>query len=126
LGILSNSSVTISTAAKPETVSFLLVDDPEKSQFDYVYSVEDSWYRKTFVPEMKKWVYETKNEKEFIDNCNYNIIDKIALKTQITNSLNLKELGNIRLVGRYAQMNHSVKTEDIINWAYNYTRKFKK
>ncbi len=126
LKIMSNSSMSINISAKPESISFFLVDDREKSPFDYIYSVSDIWHRKTYIPELKKWVYETRNEKEFEKECKYDIIDKKTLNTQITNSLNLKEIANIKLVGRYAQMNHSIKTEDVIKWAYNYTRKFKK
>ncbi len=124
--MLSNSSVSLRISTIPDFVTFFIVNENGKGQFDYVYSVTDSWYRKTYVPEIDKWVYETKTPESFIANYNKKIIDKIKIPSQISKSLNFKELGNIKLVGRYAQMNHSIKTEDVIHWAHNYTRKFNK
>jgi hypothetical protein len=125
LNIVSDVSVRfkLSTSAS-EVVHFFLTNEKDKDVFDYVYSVSDTWYRKTYAPELNKWVYETHTpvefEKEFADK----IIDKISLRTQIPRSLNMKELGLVKLVGRYAQMNHSIKTENVIHWAHNYTRRF--
>jgi hypothetical protein len=69
-------------------------------------------------------VYETKTPEPFLAIYSDWVLDRIKIATQISRSLNLKELGNVKLVGRYAQMNHSIKTEDIVHWAHNYTRKF--
>ncbi len=122
--ILSNTSVTLKISTKPELVYFFLVDEKGKGQFDYIYSVTDVWHRKTYITEIDKWVYETRTPEAFYDVFSGFISDKINVATQISKSLKLKELGNIKLVGRYAQMNHSIKTEDVIHWAHNYTRKF--
>ena len=122
--LLSNSSVTVKLTTKPDLMNFFLIDEKGRGQFDYIYSVTDPWHRKTYIPEMDKWVYETKTTEPFIAIYGDRIIDKMTVATQISKSLNLKELGSVKLVGRYAQMNHSVKTEDVIHWAHNYTRKF--
>lgn len=122
--LLSNTSMTVKVSTSPDLMNFFLVDEKGRGQFDYIYSVTDPWHRKTYIPEMDKWVYETKTPEPFIALYGEWIIDKITTATQISKSLNLKELGNVRLVGRYAQMNHSIKTEDVVHWAHNYTRKF--
>jgi hypothetical protein len=122
--ILSNTSVTLKISTVPELMNFFLVDEKGKGQFDYVYSVTDPWHRKTYIPEIDKWVYETRTPEAFYDVFSGFVLDKITTATQISKSLKLKELGNIKLVGRYAQMNHSIKTEDVVHWAHNYTRKF--
>lgn len=122
--LLSNASVTLKISTAPELMHFFLVDEKGKGQFDYVYSVTDPWHRKTYIYEIDKWVYETRTPEPFLAVYGEWVIDKISTATQISKSLSLKELGNIKLVGRYAQMNHSIKTEDVIHWAHNYTRKF--
>lgn len=122
--LLSNGSMTLKISTAPDEVSFFLVDEKGAGQFNYIYSITDPWYRKTYAPEMDKWVYETKTPVEFVLLYSEKIIDKVKVASQIASSRNLKELGNIKLVGRYAQMNHSIKTEDVIHWAHNYTRKF--
>lgn len=122
--VLSNSSVTVKVSTKPDVVHFFLVDEKGKGQFDYIYSVSDPWHRKTYVPEMDKWVYETKTPESFMAIYGAWVLASVKTATQISKSLNLKEIGHVRLVGRYAQMNHSIKTEDVIHWAHNYTRKF--
>lgn len=122
--MLSNSSMTVKVSTIPELVYFFLVNENGKSQFDYIYSVSDPWYRKTYAPELDKWVYETKDPEGFMSIYNEWIVDRMKASTQIAASMNFKELGNIKLVGRFAQMNHSLKTEDVIHWAHNYTRKF--
>jgi hypothetical protein len=126
LNIVSDASVRFSlSASASEIVHFYLTSEKGKDVFDYIYSVTDVWYRKTYAPELDKWVYETHEPEKFESEFSDKIVDKISLRTQIPRSLNLKELGNIKLVGRYAQMNHSIKTENVIHWAHNYTRKFK-
>lgn len=122
--LLSNASMTVKISTSPEIMNFFLIDEKGKSQFDYIYSVTDPWHRKTYVPEIDKWVYETKTPEAFVEIYGGQIIDRIKIATQISRSLKLKELGDIKLVGRYAQMNHSIKTEDVVHWAHNYTRKF--
>ena len=125
LKIVSDQSMKFSlSGSASEVVHFFLTNDKGKDVFDYIYSVSDVWYRKTYAPELDKWVYETHEPEEFQKVYADKILDKLSLRTQITKSLNLKELGNVKLVGRYAQMNHSIKTENIIHWAHNYTRKF--
>lgn len=124
--LLSNSSMTVKISTTPDFMNFFLVDEKGRGQFDYIYSVTDPWHRKTYVPEIDKWVYETKTPEPFMAIYGEWVIGAIKTPTQISKSLNLKELGNIRLVGRYGQMNHSIKTEDVIRWAHNYTRKFGK
>lgn len=128
LKLVSNFSISFKIQSVPEEVNFILTSDSGKDQFDYIYSVTDNWHRKTYAPELDKWVYEVKPESlgKFENEFKNRILDKIAFKSQITNSLNLKELGRIKLVGRYAQLNHSIKTEDVVKWAYQYTHKFDK
>jgi hypothetical protein len=123
LKVVSNQSKTFKITSEPEEITFFLVDESGKGHFDYIYSVSDCWHRKTYFNEQDKWVYETRKPLDFVAE-KKNILNSVTMKTQITNSLNLKEIGNIKLVGRFAQMNHSIKTEDVIKWAYNYTRKF--
>lgn len=125
LNVVSDTSVRFRlTSSNAEIVHFFLTRDNGKDVFDYVYSISDVWYRKTYVPEIDKWVYETKNPEAFMAIYAEWVLDRISIKSQIAKSMNLKELGSIRLVGRYAQLNHSIKTEDVIHWAHNYTRKF--
>lgn len=125
LKIVSDGSVKFKLSSSgAEVVHFYLTSERGKHIFDYIYSVSDVWYRKTYVPEMDNWVYETHEPAAFETEFNNVIVDKVSIKSQITNSMNLKELGNIKLVGRYAQLNHSIKTEDVIHWAHNYTRRF--
>jgi len=125
LNIVSDASVRFKlSGSASEIVHFFLVNESGQDVFDYVYSVSDIWYRKTYAPELDKWVYETHEPEKFEKAFSEKIIDKVSIRSQIAKSLNLKELGNIKLVGRYAQMNHSIKTENVIHWAHNYTRKF--
>jgi hypothetical protein len=125
LNVVSDGSVRFKLSSSgAEVVHFFLTSDKGKDVFDYIYSVSDSWYRKTYVPEFDAWVYETHNDETFEAEFGNRILDKISVRSQITQSMNLKELGAIKLVGRYAQLNHSIKTEDVIHWAHNYTRKF--
>lgn len=122
--LLSNTSMTVKVSTTPDLMNFFLVDEKGRGQFDYIYSVTDPWHRKTYVPELDRWVYETKTPEPFIAIYGEWIMDRIRTATQISRSLNLKELGNVKLIGRYSQMNHAIKTEDVIHWAHNYTRKF--
>lgn len=125
LNIVSDGSVRFKLSSSgAEIVHFYLTKDKGKSAFDYIYSISDVWYRATYVPEMDHWVYETHEPLAFEASFGDRILDKMAVRSQITSSMNLKELGNIKLVGRYAQLNHSIKTEDVIHWAHNYTRRF--
>lgn len=122
--MLSNSSMTVKISTTPDPMNFFLVNEKGRGQFDYIYSVTDPWHRKTYVPELDKWVYETKTPEAFLAIYGEWVTDRIKTATQISRSLKLKELGPIKLVGRYAQLNHSIKTEDIVHWAHNYSRKF--
>jgi len=125
LNIVSDQSVRFRlTSSGAEVVHFFLTSEKGKNEFDYIYSVSDVWYRKTYIPEMDKWVYETHEPEAFMSIYEPWVLDRISIKSQIIQSMNLKELGGIRLVGRYAQLNHSIKTEDVVHWAHNYTRKF--
>lgn len=126
--LLSNSSMTVKISTSPDFMNFFLIDENAglHRQFDYIYSVTDPWHRKTYVPEIDKWVYETRTPEPFLAMYGDWVLGAIRTPTQISKSLNLKELGNVKLIGRYAQMNHSIKTEDVIHWAHNYTRKFGK
>ena len=125
LNVVSDQSVRFRlSSSSAEVVHFFLTSEKGKSSFDYIYSISDPWYRRTYVPEIDCWVYETHEPEAFMAVYGEWVIDRISIRSQITQSMNLKELGSIRLVGRYAQLNHSIKTEDVIHWAHNYTRKF--
>jgi len=128
-GLLSNSSMAIKISVKKDDWYFFLVDEKEKDSFDYIYgSPTDPWYRKTYISETSQWVYETNKVEPFVAIFQEWIIGKgIKISLDQNANLNIKELGtNINLVGRYGQMNHNIRTEDVIHWAHNYTRKFKK
>jgi len=128
--LLSDSSKTIKVSTKTKDTYFFLVDEKEKGNFDYIYTTphEHPWYRKTYISEEKKWVYETNEVEKFVVIYGEWIIGKgIKVSCDQSNGLNIKELGtNINLIGKYSQMNQNIKTEDVIRWAYNYTKKFKK
>jgi hypothetical protein len=125
LNVVSDGSVRFKLSSSgAEKVYFFLTSIKGKEQFDYVYSISDPWYRKTYVPELDSWVFETHEPEAFAAIYSPRVVDGIFTNSQITQSMNLKELGSIRLVGRYAQLNHSIKTENVIHWAHNYTRKF--
>jgi hypothetical protein len=128
LKLVSNFSISFKIESVPEEVNFFLTSEIGRGQFDYIYSITDSWHRKTYAPELDKWVYEVRPESlgKFENEFKDKILDKVTMKSQISNSLNLKELGRIKLVGRYAQLNHSIKTEDVVKWAYSWTHKFQK
>jgi hypothetical protein len=102
-------------------VCFYLIDERDSTYrlFDYVYSISDSWYRKTYIPDFNKWVYEVKEVDQFKFEKEYRFEMKVTAASQIINSLNLKEIRNIKLIGRYSQMDHSVKTENVIEAAQN-------
>lgn len=127
--LLSNSSKTIKISTKTKDVYFFLVDEKEKGQFDYIYTTqhEHPWYRKTYIPEEEKWVYETDKVEPFIAIYSEWVVGKgIKVSYDLNTNLSIKELGtNINLVGRYGQMNQNIRTEDVIHWAHNYSRKFK-
>jgi len=125
LNVVSDASLRFKLSSPDaEVVHFFLSSERGKNIFDYIYSISDLWYRKTYVPEIDHWVYETHDPEGFMSVYGEFVIDRISIRSQITQSMNLKELGSIKLVGRYAQLNHSIKTEDVIHWAHNYTRKF--
>jgi hypothetical protein len=129
LKVLSNASVTFKTIKEPEETSFYLIEEKEKGYFDYIYSGEHLWSRKTYIPELKSWVYEvTSKQPHYFENTlDPNTFNgRIQVKSQIKNNVNLKELGIIKLVGRYGRMNLNIRTEDVINWAYDYIKNFKK
>jgi len=125
LKVVSSSSVTFRLSQNPMSkVYYYLLNESGKDVFNYVYSISDSWYRKSYDKDLDKWVFETHEPRLFESEHKEKILDSYSLDSQIVNSLNMKEIGNIKLVGRYAQLNHSIKTEDVIKWAHNYTRKF--
>lgn len=132
LKILSSPSIVFKAMKEPEETSFYLINEKGKGNFDYVYGTPnvDLWYRKTYIEELDKWVYEVNDKQpyKFEDKLvAENFEGRIYYKTQIISSITLRELGNnINLVGRYGQMNPNIRTEDVIHWAYNYTRKFKR
>jgi hypothetical protein len=101
-------------------------------KYSYVYSINNLYTRKTFFKDYI--VYEltdaavlhystlTENfQKDFlISTCDGNFtINKIFnLPFQITQSIDVNMIHNVNLIGRYAQWNHNVKANEIINKFY--------
>ena len=91
-----------------------------KTVFNYIYVIDDSFpfYRMTFQDNVVIYEFIGKpSEKDLPDH------DIIGIKTvygcKIIKDLNLDGIpeANIKFVGRYAQLNHSIKTEQVTEMA---------
>ncbi len=79
--------------------------------FDYVYGYEDGWTRKTYFDEYM--VYES---VEPLKDIPYPVINQFEnLPIQIKNSLDLDKFENTYMLGRFAQWNHKVKANEVID-----------
>jgi hypothetical protein len=91
-------------------------DDIKLSQtYSYIYSISSSFTRKTYCD--KCIVYEMMKETDRKTIEGNKIIDRITLPLQIKNSFSISSLKNVTFVGRYAQWNHSIKLQNVIERA---------
>ena len=94
-----------------------LFDIAYKEKYAYMYSINKLFSRKTY---QKKYIcYET-NEPFYGKEIDSNRVIKTFnnLPVQICKSLNLEEIRGIKLLGRYAQINHSIKINELLNKLY--------
>ena len=86
------------------------------SDYNYIYSVDDTYTRKTFYKNYN--VYETV-ESIADDNIEGNkVLNKIEnVPLQIKNSLCIEYVGDIHFVGRYSECNHKIKMNETIDRA---------
>jgi hypothetical protein len=90
---------------------FYQTNKGERSMFDYVYGYEDGWTRKTYFDEYM--VYES---VERLKDIPYPVINQFEnLPIQIKNSLDLDKFENTYMLGRFAQWNHKVKANEVID-----------
>jgi len=91
--------------------------DKELSKyFAYIYSTNGVYSRKTYVKDYI--VYETLIPLSYIKDLENNKIIKIInnLPIQIVNSIDIRDIQGVQLLGRFAQWNHAVKTNEIIKY----------
>ncbi len=93
------------------------IDNNEEyyNKYAYSYALSNVYTRKSFFPGYIVFeTIETINEKQnFIKG--HRIIDKYEnVPLQIKNSLNLTSFKGIKLIGRFAQWNHSIKSNELI------------
>ena len=88
----------------------------KKNDYNYIYSVDDTYTRKTFYKNYN--VYETV-ESIADDNIEGNkVLNKIEnVPLQIKNSLCIENVGDIHFVGRYSEWNHKIKMNETIDRA---------
>lgn len=80
----------------------------QESEYAYVYCINGIYTRRTFFPQYT--VVETNGNV-----IQHDVLDKYeGLPLQIKNSLNFTSIQGIQLSGRYAEWNHSVKANQII------------
>lgn len=102
---------------------------------DYTYSINGQWTRRThfkdyIVYEMsEKWYAEYTKDKKIgqstdikvkeIDGCP---VLKVQLNVpiQIQNSIDIQNIANVQLLGRFAQWNHKIKANEILKTLHNW------
>jgi len=85
-------------------------------RFSYIYSITGWYTRKTY---FKNYIsYELSAPYENFSNAEGNkVIGKFYnAPFQIVNSIDIRNIGGIEMLGRYAQWNHSIKSNEIINY----------
>jgi hypothetical protein len=100
---------------------FYQTNKGERSQFDYVYGYKDGWTRKTYFKEYM--VYES------VDPIvpPHPVINQFEnLPIQIKNSLNLDKFDRVYMLGRFAQWNHKVKANEVIDRVVDWSSKYRK
>ena len=86
-----------------------------KNNYAYVYSVDGVYTRKTIY-----WPFYTVYETDHAHPETVSMIDNNLIKQkyenlpiQIENSINIKKLGSIHMLGRYAQWNHAIRFDTL-------------
>lgn len=93
----------------------------EENNADYIYELgSEKYYRVT----KETWNNQEVLVFEFSERIDvpeyfgdYFINSKVLWGAKVTKNLSMKEYKNIRLLGRYSQVNHGIKTENIIEEA---------
>jgi len=99
---------------------YLAADEEYMNKYAYTYSISNIYTRKTFAPgyivyETVKPLKEIQLKDEYI--LGHKIIDKYEnVPLQLKKSLNLKSFNGIQLVGRFAEWNHSIKSNELIKF----------
>lgn len=83
-------------------------------KYSYVYSITGYYSRKTYFKDYI--VYEILLPLERINDIEGNIVISTAYNApvQIQKSIDLRNIGGVELLGRFAQWNHSIKANEII------------
>ena len=100
---------------------FYQTNKGERSTFDYVYGYKDGWTRKTYFNEYM--VYESVNPI----NPPYPVINKFEnMPIQIKNSIDVDRFDRVFMLGRFAQWNHKVKANEVLDRVIDWTNKYRK
>ena len=103
-------------------VHYYLVEKTKKDIFDvnpilsYVYDIYNLDINRITKVDENKRIIESNNYTKFDG---YKVIKHIPLYTQLRYELKLKEIRGIKLVGRFAEYNHAVKANNIIEEYFN-------
>lgn len=82
--------------------------------YHYIYSTNKQYTRKTYFKDYIVYEMCEENDSSHIES--NKVINRICnVPIQIQNSLDIRNLHGIDLIGRYAQWNHSIKANEIIN-----------
>jgi len=88
---------------------FYQTNKGEYSKYDYIYGHSEGWSRKTYFKDYM--VYES------VDPIAppYPTINKFeGLPIQIQNSIDIDKIGNVVMLGRFAQWNHKIKANEVL------------
>ena len=100
---------------------FYQTNKGERSIFDYIYGYQDGWTRKTYFKEYM--VYESVEPT----HPPYPIINQFEnLPIQIKNSLDIDRFDRVYMLGRFAQWNHKIKANEVIDRVIDWTNKYRK
>jgi hypothetical protein len=99
---------------KKREVHFHLCELENEFDYDYLYNIDDPAITRMTKVQGNKIVVEATKQLD-----GYFVLKHIAAKTQLEHELKLKKYHGIELVGRYAQHDHAVKTNDIIERYYD-------
>lgn len=99
---------------------FYQTNKGELSKFDYIYGHTEGWSRKTYFNNYM--VYESVEPI----TPPYPIIHKFeGLPFQIQNSINLDKIDKIYMLGRFAQWNHKVKANEVLDRVLGWTKELR-
>lgn len=103
---------------KKREVYFHLCELENDIDFDYIYNIDSPDITRMTKVGNNKFVIEAISPVD-----HYFVIDRIAAKTQIVTEVKLENYYGIELVGRYAQYDHSVKTNNIIERYFKWIKR---